>query len=265
MFLDEVAASTLRRVEHAKSARRPAALREACARSPVPPSFRQALRNGQGDGIKVIAEVKRSSPSRGPIRPDLSVADLVRSYERGGACAVSVLTEPHFFAGSLDDLIAARAATALPLLRKDFILDPYQLLEARAGSASAVLLIAALLPGSRLSRLLAEAEELGLDALVEVHGEADLDAALGAGAGIVGINNRDLRTLEVDLETTSRLAPLVPGDITLVSESGYTRREQVACLQSLGVDAVLVGEALARSGDAGAALAALRGGRDVPA
>lgn len=128
MFLEKVAASTLKRLQRSKSEVPEAALREACAGHPAPPSFRHALRGGRGEGIKIIAEIKRASPSRGPIRPDLSVEDLVRSYERGGACAVSVLTEPEFFGGSLEDLARARKATTLPLLRKDFILDPYQLL-----------------------------------------------------------------------------------------------------------------------------------------
>lgn len=265
MFLDEVKASTLRRVERARRETPVEALREACAGLPAPPSFQDAVRRGSGGAIKIIAEVKRLSPSRGPIRPDLTVEDLVGSYERGGACAVSVLTEPEFFGGSLDDLGRARAATSLPLLRKDFILDPYQLPEARAHGASAVLLIAALLPRGELARLLHEAERLELDALVEVHCEAELEAALRAGAGIIGINNRDLRTLEVDLETTARLAPLVPPGRTLVSESGYARRGQLSGLAALGVDAVLVGEVLVREKDACRALLALAGDGRVTA
>jgi indole-3-glycerol phosphate synthase len=260
MFLERAAASTLRRVERSRSEVPAAALREACARRPPPPPFRPALERGPAEDIRVIAEVKRSSPSRGPIRPGLSVQDLVKSYEEGGAHAVSVLTEPEFFRGSLDDLTRARAATALPLLRKDFILDTYQILEARAAGASAVLLIASLLPAEEMARLLSEAEASCLDALVEVHDEAELETALEAGAGIIGINNRDLRTLQVDVETTLKLAPLVPRDRTLVGESGYRRREQVAALAALGVDAVLVGEALVGCEDPRQALLELTGG-----
>ncbi len=258
-FLDEVIASTRRRIEQSKEGVSAAALRKACSRGAPPPSFRDAVRRGRGEAVEVVAEVKRSSPSRGPINPGLALEELVGSYERGGACAVSVLTEPEFFGGSMDDLVRARAATGLPVLRKDFILDPYQLLEAKAAGASAVLLIAALLEGDGLAYLLGEAEALGLEALVEVRDESELGAALGTGANIVGINNRDLRTLEVDLDTTRRLAPLVPVSTALVSESGYSRREQVAGLPSLGVNAVLVGEALSRHAQPGLAIRELRG------
>ncbi len=265
MFLDRVAAATLRRVERGKSGLPAASLHAACAVFPPPSPFSPALQRGAGGVPGVIAEVKRRSPSRGPIRPDLPLEELVSSYEEGGACAVSVLTEPEFFGGSLEDLARAHEATALPLLRKDFILDPYQLLEARAYGASAVLLIAAILPRQGLADLLAQAEGLGLDALVEVHDEAELEAALQAKAVIIGINNRDLRTLEVDLETTRRLAPLVPRDRTLVSESGYYRRSQLSGLAELGVDAVLVGEALVREKDPRQALRRLTGGERVTA
>jgi len=265
MFIEKAAASTARRLERSKRDKPGEALREACAASSAPPSFLRAVQRNAEDDIKVIAEIKRRSPSRGPIRPDLRADEVAMSYERGGACAVSVLTEPEFFGGSMQDLALARAAVALPLLRKDFILDPYQLMEARAGGASAVLLIAALLPGRELQRLLRESEALGLDALVEVHDETELNAALGCGAAVIGINNRDLRTLTVDLETTLRLAPLVPRDTVLVSESGYKRREQVAGLPALGVDAILVGESLASRDDAERTLMGLRGGGQVVA
>ncbi|MDD3718499.1 MAG: indole-3-glycerol phosphate synthase TrpC [Actinomycetota bacterium] len=265
MFLDKVTLATLRRMERRKAEIPPERLRETCVQLSLPPSFREAVRRRPVDGIRIIAEIKRASPSRGPIRPDLSVEKLAESYQRGGACAVSVLTEPEFFKGSLEDLERARAATSLPLLRKDFILDPYQLLEARAYGASAALLIAALLPGDGLAALLAEAETLGLESLVEVRGEAELEAALAAGAGVIGINNRDLRTLEVELETTARLAPLVPPDRTLVSESGYGGRAQLAGLAALGVDAVLVGEALVREEDPASALRKMAGGGHVAA
>ncbi len=265
MFIEAAAASTARRLERSKLENPGESLREACAASPAPPSFRRAVRRDAKEGIKVIAEIKRRSPSRGAIRPDLRAGEVARTYERGGACAVSVLTEPEFFGGSMQDLALARAATALPLLRKDFIIDPYQLLEARAAGASAVLLIAALLAGYELPRMLREAEALGLDALVEVHDEAELGGALEAGAAIIGINNRDLRSLAVDLATTLRLAPLVPRERVLVSESGYRSREQTAGLPALGVDAILVGESLAIQDDAERTLTELRGGGQVVA
>jgi len=265
MFLKKAAELTAIRVEQSKRSVPAAALREVCGRCAPPPSFRNAVMRGPDEAIKVIAEVKRSSPSRGPINPGLVLEELVGSYERGGACAVSVLTEPEFFGGSLDDIAGARAATGLPILRKDFIVDPYQLLEARAAGASAVLLIAALLGDGELARLLGEAGRLGLEALVEVRDEGELGAALEAGAGVIGINNRDLVTLLVNLDTTRRLAPLVPAAKVLVSESGYSQREQVTGLPALGVDAVLVGEALARHADPGRAIRELRGGEHVPA
>ncbi len=260
MFLDEVAELTRKRLERDRELVPAEALQEECAHRPPPPSFREALARQPGGGIKVIAEVKRSSPSLGPIRADLALEDLVRAYERGGACAVSVLTEPEFFGGSMDDIYRACSVTALPVLRKDFILDPYQLLEARAAGAGAVLLIAYLLTDGELARLLSQVRELGMEALVEVHDGDELEAALEAGAGIVGINNRDLKTLEVDLETTRRLASLVPDSVVLVSESGYTSVDQMDGLTDLGVDAVLVGEFLVRQDDPEHALRELRGG-----
>ena len=259
MFLDEVAERTRERVKRDKALVPAAALREECARCSPLPSFMEALARRPGEGIKVIAEVKRSSPSRGPIRPELVLEDLVGAYERGGACAISVLTEPEFFGGSLNDIHRACAATALPVLRKDFIIDPYQLLEARAAGAGAVLLIAYLLEDGELLRLLSETAGLGMEALIEVHDEDELGAVLDAGAGIIGINNRDLKTLELDLETTRRLAHLVPDTKVLVSESGYSQSEQVAGLPHLGVDAVLVGEFLAKHDDPQRALEELRG------
>jgi len=265
VFLEEMAARAARRVERSKEEIPARLLPVSSPQDPPPVSFRQAITRRGGEGLKLIAEVKRSSPSRGPIYPDLVVEDLVAIFERGGASAVSVLTEPEYFGGSLDDLTRACAATHLPVLRKDFILDPYQLLEAKAAGAGAALLIAAMLEGGELARLIAEAQALGLDALVEVHDEAELATALEAGAAVVGINNRDLRTLQVDLETTRKLAPMVPADKVLVSESGYAGNGQTAGLAALGVDAVLVGEALLRGGDPLRAMSGLRGDGHVPA
>lgn len=249
MFLDQVAALTRERVESAMREFPPYLLREACRKTEDPPSFAAALRGQKGDGVGIIAEIKRSSPSRGPIRPELVVEEQVVAYERGGACALSVLTEPAFFSGSMEDLREAAHATRLPVMRKDFILHPYQLLEARAAGASAVLLIVALLGERRLAYMLAEARRAGLEALVEVHGEEEAEIALRAGAYILGINNRDLRTLRVDTDTTRRIAPLAPGGVILVGESGYRHAGDLAGLAELGVDAVLVGESLSGSDD----------------
>jgi indole-3-glycerol phosphate synthase len=201
------------------------------------------------EGISLIAEMKRSSPSKGPIRPGASVSEVVRAYQEAGARAVSVLTESEFFGGSLDDLVEARAACDLPLLRKDFVVDEYQLLEARAAGADAVLLIVAALKKKRLRKLMAAASDLGMDALIEVHDEDEVETAIEAGAELIGINNRDLHSLEVDLDTTFRLLADVPAGTVVVAESGITEREDVERLEEAGVDAILVGEVLMRSDD----------------
>jgi indole-3-glycerol phosphate synthase len=210
-------------------------------------------------GISLIAEMKRASPSRGAIRPDASVSEIVRAYEAAGARAVSVLTEPAHFGGSLGDLAEARAACDLPLLRKDFVIDAYQVLEARAAGADAVLLIVAALGGDRLAELMAAASDLGMDSLVEVHDEEEVEAAVEAGAEVIGINNRDLHSLEVDLETTFRLLADVPAGTVVVAESGITRRGDVERLEDAGVDAILVGEALMRADDTARAVRDLLG------
>lgn len=201
------------------------------------------------EGISLIAEMKRASPSRGPIRPGASVTEVVSAYQRAGARAVSVLTEPAYFDGSLDDLVEARSACDLPLLRKDFVVDEYQLLEARAAGADAVLLIVAALEGGRLAELIAAASDLGMDSLVEVHDEDEVEAAVDAGAEVIGINNRDLHSLEVDLDTSFRLLADVPAGTVVVAESGISYAEDVERLERAGVDAILVGEALMRADD----------------
>ncbi len=200
-------------------------------------------------GISLIAEMKRASPSRGPLRPDADVAEIVRHYQDAGASACSILTEPDFFGGSLDDLRAARAATRLPLLRKDFIVDEYQLVEARHAGADAALLIVAALEPERLAALLAHAQSLGLDVLVEVHEDDEVEIAVDAGAEIIGINNRNLKSLEVDTETTFELLSDIPAGTVVVAESGITGRDEVLRLEEAGVDAILVGEALMGSDD----------------
>jgi indole-3-glycerol phosphate synthase len=200
-------------------------------------------------GLSLVAEFKRRSPSSGDIRPGAGVEEIAAAYERGGAAALSVVTEERFFGGSLADLRAARAASDLPILRKDFVVDPYQLYEAAVSGADAVLLIVVALADEELWRLHDDARALDLDCLVEVHDERDLERALALDCDVIGINNRDLRDLSVDLETTSELMTDVPAGKTVVAESGYGSREQLAELERFGVDAVLVGEALMRAPD----------------
>ena len=200
-------------------------------------------------GLSLIAEHKRRSPSAGAIREDLELEDVVRAYERGGAAAISVLTEGSSFGGSLEDLVDARAVTELPILRKDFIVDRYQLLEAVAAGADAVLLIVAALPGAELADLHRQARELELALLVEVHDSRELEAALSIQATLIGINNRNLNTLEVDTGTTFDLLGEMPDGVAVVAESGFRDRAQLDELEAAGVDAVLIGEALMRARD----------------
>jgi anthranilate phosphoribosyltransferase len=200
-------------------------------------------------GLSLIAEFKRRSPSGGDIAVGADVGEVLTAYERGGAAAISILTDERNFGGSLEDLRAGRAACGLPILRKDFIVDPYQLLEAAVAGADAVLLIAAALPSDYLRALREEAWALDLDCVVEVHDEEDLERALELDADALGINNRDLRDLSVDLEVTAKLITDVPAGKTVVSESGYSTRAELDELERIGVDAVLIGEALMRSGD----------------
>jgi indole-3-glycerol phosphate synthase len=217
--------------------------------------FGEALK---APGIGVIAEFKRRSPSAGVLREDADVAEIVGAYERGGACALSVLTEGPSFEGSLEDLRIARRASALPVLRKDFVIDPYQLHEASAAGADAVLLIVAALNSSELVALREQARALGLDALVEVHDEFELEIALEAGGELIGINNRDLRDFSVDVDRTHALLSQIPAEVTVISESGIASPGQLAELERAGVAAVLVGESLMRAADPAQALRALR-------
>jgi indole-3-glycerol phosphate synthase len=200
-------------------------------------------------GLSVIAEHKRRSPSAGLIREGVALEEVVCAYERAGASALSVLTEGPNFGGSLADLAAARAASSLPMLRKDFVVEPYQVHESLSGGADAILLIVAALSPERLAELHALAIELGLAVLVEVHDAAELEVALSVGARLVGINNRDLRTLQVDIGRTFELLPMIPAGATVVAESGFSTRAEIERLEDAGVDAVLVGEALMRSVD----------------
>lgn len=202
----------------------------------------------------VIAEVKKASPSRGVIRDDFDPVAIACGYAAAGAAAISVLTEEHFFQGRPADLEEVRAAVELPLLRKDFIFDPYQLVEARAWGADAALLIAAMLDASELAELHAAGVDLGLDVLVEVHTEAEVECAAAAGATLIGVNNRDLHTFVTTLDTAERLRPLLPAGVLAVAESGISTPADIARLQAAGYDAFLVGESLVRAADPGAAL-----------
>jgi len=250
--LDEILATTRADLQRRRAAVPVESLR--ALPGGAPHAFREAL---AAPGLAIVAEHKRRSPSAGAIRPGSSVGDVVGAYERGGAAAVSVLTEERHFEGSLADLREARAACALPLLRKDFIIDPYQLAEAAAAGASAVLLIVAALEAAALAELRAQADALGLDALVEVHDRAELELALTAGAEIVGINNRDLRDFSVDVERTFALAPQIPSGIVVVAESGISSAAQLRRLHDAGIHAALIGERLMRDPDPERALAVL--------
>lgn len=220
--------------------------------------FAGALRR---DAVAVISEVKRRSPGAGEIRPDLDPAALASTYETAGASALSVLTDRDYFGGSLDDLRAAREAVSLPALRKDFTIDAAQVVEARAHGADAILLIVRILDDVRLRELREEAEELGMDVLVEVHDAEELERARASGARIIGINNRDLSTFRTDLAVSERLVARLPTDVVTVSESGIRSGDEVARLGRAGIHAVLVGETLLRADDPGEAVRELAGHR----
>ncbi len=254
-ILAEIVASKRREVAGLRPRRD--ALERAAAAAPAPRSLEAALRR-PGE-VALIAECKRRSPGAGDIRPGLDPAALTRGYEENGAAALSVLTDGPYFGGGNEDLGAVRSATGIPILRKDFTVDPVQVVEARAAGADAVLLIVRILPDALLRELLALAGELGMDALVETHDAAELERALAAGATVVGINNRDLATFTTDLETTLGLVPGVGDDVVLVSESGIRTPDDVARLGEAGVDAILVGETLLKDEDPAAAAARLSG------
>lgn len=231
----------------ARKARASAATVIAAAREAPPPrDMRAAVRR---ESVALIAEIKRASPSRGVLRADFDPLALATVYAANGAAALSVLTDVRFFGGDLAHLTAVRAAVSVPALRKDFVLDPYQVYEARAAGADAVLLIAAALDDARLADLHALIAGLGMAALVEVHDEAELGRALALGAPLIGVNNRDLRTFSVDLETTERLARLLPAGVILVAESGIVSGADVRRMGAAGARAVLVGEALVTAPD----------------
>ncbi|MEX2113351.1 MAG: indole-3-glycerol phosphate synthase TrpC [Pirellulales bacterium] len=255
--LDKIVATKREEIAAAKRARPESLLREqAAAAGPVRNFFAPLAAGGP---IRLIAEVKKASPSRGVIREQFNPVEIAQTYERHGASCISVLTDEQYFQGSLDYLRAVRSAVELPVLRKDFILDSYQLFEARAAGADAVLLIAECLDNCNLRKLHNEAVALGMSPLVELYEPENLQRVFDAGATLIGINNRDLRTFETDLAHTLRLRERIPDQCVLVSESGIRTRADVERLQSAGVDAILVGETLMASPDIGTAVDELLG------
>jgi indole-3-glycerol phosphate synthase len=256
-YLDRILAAHRARAARDDRAMAPL-VAEARAQS-LPRGFAAALRDAEG--LAVVAEVKRRSPSKGDLAADLDPAALAQAYEQGGATCLSVLTDAEFFGGSPDDLRAARAATRLPVLRTDFTVSPADVCDARIMGADAVLLIAAALDDDELADLHTLALDIGLDALVEVHDEAELDRALAAGAHLVGVNQRDLVTFEVDDERAVRVGAAIPPTVVRVAESGVRGPDDAAALAAAGFDAVLVGELLVTSGDPAAAVELLRSGR----
>jgi len=256
MILEKIIEVKRAEVAKRKEAAPLSRLKEAAAAAPPARDFQRAL---EGSRCAIIAEVKRRSPSRGVIREDFDPAGIARAYEAHGAAAVSVLTDETFFGGNDADLSAVRSAVSLPVLRKEFIVDPYQIREARAIGADAVLLIAALLAEGELRDFRELAASVGMAALVEVHSRAELDKAIGSGANIIGINNRDLGTFVTDIGTSLALAPLIPADRIVVSESGIRTRADIEVLMQAGIGAFLIGETLMAAPDSGLKLAELLG------
>ena len=252
-FLSDILARKRDEVEAARRAVPEAELRDRARDRAAPRAFEAAL-SLPGGPARVVAEVKRASPSAGAIRAGLDAVAQAKTYAAAGAAAISVLTDGPGFGGSLADLAAVRGAVDVPLLRKDFVVDRYQLLEARAHGADAALLIVAALDAPALPRLLEACGELGLAALVEVHDDAELEAALGAGARIIGVNNRNLRTFAVDLAVSERLLPRLPSGVRGVAESGVRSADDARRLRRAGAVNLLVGEALVRAADPGALL-----------
>jgi indole-3-glycerol phosphate synthase len=257
--LREILAVKVDEVKAAKAARSIGELEADCKGLAKARGLRAALIRPPGAEVRVLAEIKRASPSAGAIRAGADPAEIARAYAGGGAAALSVLTDRRFFDGDLAFLALARAACALPILRKDFVIDPHQIVEARASGADAVLLIVAALSAQQLGELAACAAEHGLDALVEVHDDAEADTALAIGTTLLGVNHRDLRTFQIDMSLTGAIAGRVPPDVVLVAESGIKVHADVQLLGAVGAHAVLVGEQLMRAPSPGAALKTLRG------
>jgi indole-3-glycerol phosphate synthase len=250
-MLDGIVANTLIELAARKERLPLAEVKRNAVAQPPARSLSAAL---SGGGIKLIAEVKKASPSKGVICKDFDAVRIAKAYAENGASVISVLTDEKYFSGSLSYLKAIRDALGNkcpPLLRKDFIIDPYQVYEARAAGADALLLIVAILSQNNLKELLDLSHELGMECLVEVHDEADIEVALSSGAGIIGINNRNLKTFVVDIQTSGKLRPLIPSDKLVVSESGISRREDMEMMKRWGINTVLIGEALVSSPDIG--------------
>ena len=255
-FLDVILQEKARELARAKAACPEAEMRRRGAARTTPfRGFEAALR---AEGVRVVAEIKRASPSKGDLAPDLDPSTVAAAYEAGGAAALSVLTEPAFFKGSIHDLQTARDAVSIPVLRKDFIVDPYQIHESRAIGADAILLIVRILDDAQLRALLALTRDNGLDALVEVFDDADLDRALAAGATLIGINNRDLGTFATDLSNATTLARRIAPPAIAMALSGVASAADVAALAARGLSRFLVGEALVRSADPAALLREMR-------
>jgi indole-3-glycerol phosphate synthase len=245
-MLNKIIAQKREEVEHRKKVATIADLQQRIARQKPALDLAPALK---GDHIRLIAEVKQASPSRGMLSPNFHPIELGRTYAEGGAAAISVLTEANYFMGSIEHLAAIKDVVGLPLLRKDFIFDLYQVYESRAYGADALLLIVAILSQEQLKELVSLSHSLGLRCLVEVHNEGEVERAVLSEAEIIGINNRDLNTFTVDINTTRRLQPLIPQERIVVSESGIKNKRDIEKLGKWGVDAVLVGEALVTAGD----------------
>jgi indole-3-glycerol phosphate synthase len=245
-MLDRIIAQKREEVKQRKTVATMAYLQERIARQKPAVDFALALK---GDHIRLIAEVKQASPSRGILTSNFSPTKLARTYAEGGAAAISVLTEANYFGGNIEHLAAIKEAVGLPLLRKDFIFDPYQVYESRAYGADALLLIATILSQGQLEELISLSHSVGLKCLVEVHNEGEVQRAVLSDAEIIGVNNRDLNTFAVDINTTRRLRPLIPKEKITVSESGIKSKRDVEKLGKWGVDAVLVGEALVTASD----------------
>lgn len=256
MILDEICAHKRTEVDDQKRKVSLVELTDRIEQRRKPRDFRLALRK---PGISLIAEVKRASPTRGAMMEEMDPAELAGVYAQGGARAISVLTDDRFFHGSLSDLVAVHQAVQVPVLRKEFIIDDYQIYEARAAEADAILLIVRILSDEQIKDYLKLSSSLGMATLVETHTAGEIERAMKCGAHIIGINNRDLSTFHVDINTTLELKKLVPGGYVLVSESGIFSREHVRRLEDGGVDAILVGEALVTSGNIGAKIHELLG------
>lgn len=260
-ILDQIAAYKRAEVAAAKKAEPLKKLMTQARNASPPRGFRAALDKARAEKRPgLIAEIKKASPSQGVIRADFDPETLARDYERGGATCLSVLTDTPSFKGAPEDLMAARQATHLPVLRKDFMLEPYQIVQSRALGADCILLIMAMLDDAAVKKLLETAEEWGMDALVEVHDEAELARALDFDAGLIGINNRDLKTFVTDIGTSIRLKPLIPEDRHVVAESGLSKAADLTRLAAAGISSYLIGESLMRQADVEAATHSLLSG-----